>query len=56
MNLCLPDLASSHYGKLGMKWYDQSDVNAVPKTANPRNFPELIVNEKYWAIINQKIK
>ena len=44
-------LASSHYGKLSMKWYEQNDVSIMPKTANPSNCPELRVIEKYWPII-----
>ena len=39
-----------------MKWYKQYDVNVVPKTANPPNYPELRIIEKDWGIIKRKMK
>ena len=39
-----------------MEWYEQNDVNIVPKTANPLNCPELRIIKKYWAIIKRKMK
>lgn len=50
-----PDLATCHYGKSAMDWYDVNRVNIVPKTANPPNCPELRPIEKYWAIMKRKL-
>lgn len=50
-----PDLATCHYGKLAMKWYEDNGVNIVPKDANPPNCPELRPIEKYWAIMKRKL-
>jgi transposase len=50
-----PDLASCHYAKTVMKWYEDNNVNIVPKTANPPNCPELRPIERYWALIKREL-
>lgn len=44
--LFLPDLASCHYSKATLAWYEANKVDFVPKAKNPPNCPELrpIVN------------
>ena len=49
-----PDLASSHYDKLAMEWFEQNDVNIVYKTANPPNCLELRVIETIGQSLNKK--
>jgi transposase len=51
-----PDLASCHYAKQVMEWYEENDVVVVPKEANPPNAPELRPIEKFWAIMKAKVK
>lgn len=51
-----PDLASCHYAKPVMDWYEAKGVNVVPKEANPPNTPELRPIEKFWAIMKKKLK
>lgn len=48
-----PDLASSHYSKATLKWYEDHGVDFVPKEANPPNCPELRPVERYWALIKK---
>lgn len=50
-----PDLASCHYAKSILEWYNAHEVKYVPKTANPPNCPELRPVEKYWALIKRKL-
>lgn len=51
-----PDLASCHYSKKTIAWYDANQVNVVPKIANPPNCPELRPIERYWAIMKTKLR
>jgi len=51
-----PDLASCHYSKATMEWYEANKVVFVPKEANPPNCPELRPIEKYWALVKRKLK
>ena len=51
-----PDLASCHYAKTTLKWYDDNDVRFVPKNMNPPNCPELRPIEHYWSIIKGILK
>ena len=46
-----PDLATIHYSKKKMKWYNQNAIEIVPKDANPLNSPEQRVIESYWALV-----
>lgn len=50
-----PDLASCHYAKTVMEWYQANQVNIVPKTSNPPNCPELRPIERYWALMKRKL-
>ncbi|XP_055626225.1 uncharacterized protein LOC129768530 [Toxorhynchites rutilus septentrionalis] len=48
-----PDLASCHYSKDVLEWYEANGVTFVPKEMNPPNAPELRPIEKYWAIMRR---
>lgn len=50
-----PDLASCHYGRLAMDWYDQNGVTVVTREVNPPNCPQLRPIETYWAIVKRKL-
>ena len=50
-----PDLASIHYAKKTMEWYEANNIDIVPIEANPPNCPHLRPVEKYWAILKQKL-
>lgn len=50
-----PDLASCHYAKTVMDWYQANGIKIVPKTANPPNCPELRPIEQYWALVKRKL-
>ena len=50
-----PDLASSHYAKKTLIWYEANHVNFVAKSANPPNSPELRPIEQFWALVKQKL-
>jgi hypothetical protein len=43
-----PDLASCHYAKDTMNWYETNQVDAIPKTMNPPNCPQLRQIEQFW--------
>ena len=43
-----PDLATIHYSKKTMEWYNQNGIEIVPKDANPWNCPEQRV---IWALV-----
>lgn len=51
-----PDLASCHYARETLKWFEDNRVDVIPKDCNPPNSPELRPIEKYWAIVKAKIK
>lgn len=51
-----PDLASCHYSKATMKWYDDNNIVLVPKDSNPPNCPELRPIERYWALVKKILK
>lgn len=51
-----PDLATSHYARSTLQWYDANNINYVPKEANPPNCPELRPIEKYWALMKRSLK
>lgn len=51
-----PDLASCHYSKLSIEWFEQNLVKLVPREANPPNCPELRPIERYWALIKRELK
>lgn len=51
-----PDLASCHYSKKAIEWYQTNSVMIVPKEANPPNCPELRPIERYWALVKKQLK
>lgn len=51
-----PDLASCHYSKSSLEWYDKNNVVLVPREANPPNCPELRPIERYWALVKKIMK
>lgn len=48
-----PDLASCHYSKKVLEWYNANNINFVPKALNPPNCPELRPIERLWANIKR---
>lgn len=51
-----PDLATSHYAKRTLEFFNQNNINVVPKDANPPNCPELRPIERFWALMKAKLK
>ena len=51
-----PDLASCHYAKKTIAWYEANGVPFVPKTSNPPNCPELRPIETFWALCKRNLK
>lgn len=51
-----PDLASCHYSKKALEWYQNSNIILVPREANPPNCPELRPVERYWALVKRELK
>lgn len=51
-----PDLATCHYSKHTLQWYNSNKVDVVPKTSNPPNCPELRPIERYWGIMKSKLR
>lgn len=51
-----PDLATCHYSKATINWYQNSKVDFVPVSMNPPNCPEFRPIERYWAIMKSKVK
>lgn len=51
-----PDLASCHYSKDVVQWYNNNGVQFIPKELNPPNCPQFRPIEKYWAIMKRKLK
>lgn len=51
-----PDLASCHYARTTMAWFEANRVAVVQKNMNPPNCPELRPIEKYWAIVKRYLK
>lgn len=51
-----PDLASCHYSKSVLEWYEANSVHFVPKDMNPPNCPELRPVEQYWAIMKRELR
>lgn len=51
-----PDLASCHYSKMALEWFQRNEVVLVPREANPPNCPELRPIERYWALIKREMK
>ena len=52
-----PDLATIHYSKKSLEWYEQNGVELIPKEANPPNVlsRELLANYKRNLIEKQEI-
>lgn len=44
-----PDLATCHYEKNVVKWYNDNQIHFVTKQQNPPNTPELRPVEQFWA-------
>lgn len=50
-----PDLAAIHYAKKVIKWFDDNNIEFVPKHMNPPNCPEQRVIETFWAIVKKNL-
>jgi hypothetical protein len=50
-----PDLASIHYAKKTLEWFNTNQVAVIPKDINPPNCPKLRPIEEYWSIIKQML-
>lgn len=51
-----PDLASCHYSKTVLQWYETNGIQFIPKELNPPNCPQLRPIERFWAIMKRKLK
>jgi transposase len=50
-----PDLASSHYAKKSIEWFESNGVSYVQKEDNPPNLPQGRPIETFWAILSNKV-
>lgn len=50
-----PDLASAHYAKTVVAWYNENNINFVPKMINPANLPEVRPIEDFWAYLKRMV-
>lgn len=39
-----------------MKWFNDNEVDILPKNMNPPNWPKLRPIEEFWAIVKRKLK
>lgn len=46
-----PDLAPVHYSRAALQWFEDNNIQLVPKTANPASVPEDRPIERYWALV-----
>lgn len=51
-----PDLASCHYAKSTVEWYNTKNVSFVPKDMNPPNCPQLRPIEEFWALAKAHLR
>ena len=51
-----PDLASCHYAKDTITWYNVNNVDFISKELNPPNCPQIRPIEIFWAIMKRKLK
>lgn len=51
-----PDLATCHYSRRTIAWYEENNVAFVPKEMNPPNSPNFRPIERYWAITKKYFK
>ena len=45
-----PDLASCHYSKKTVEWYNSRVIKFIPKSLNPPNCPQFRPIVKFWGI------
>lgn len=50
-----PDLASSHYAKTVLDFFEAQNINFVEKSENPPNVPECRPIENFWGILKGKV-
>ena len=55
-SLLWPGLASIHYLRDTISWYEEYEVAYVKKIHNPPYSPELRPIERYWAILKRNVK
>ena len=51
-----PDLATIHYAKQTIDWFEDNNVKYVPKLCNPPNCPELRPMEKFCAQVKRILR
>ena len=51
-----PDLASCHYSKKTLNWYQENNVKFICKNNNPPNCPAFRPIEKFWAVTKRILK
>lgn len=51
-----PDLAPIHYSRSALQWFEDNNIQLVPKTANPASVPEDRPIERYWALCKRELK
>ncbi|CAF3358579.1 unnamed protein product [Rotaria socialis] len=50
-----PDLASSHYTASVTDFFEEKNINLVPKEKNPQNCPQARPIETIWQILEEKV-
>ena len=50
------DLATAHYAKRVVEWYQNERIFFVPKSSNLANCPELRPIEKYWSHVKRELR
>lgn len=48
-----PDLASCHYSRDTMNWFESNNVAVIPKNLNPPNCPKFRPIEEFWALMKR---
>ena len=51
-----PDLATIHYAGKTNRWYEENQVDVIPKVMNPPNCPQFRPIERYWAMVKRILK
>ena len=48
-----PDLATIHYAGKTNRWYEENQVDVIPKVMNPPNCPQFRPIKRYWALVKR---
>ena len=50
-----PDLASSHYAASVTEFFEENNIDLVPREANPQNCPQARPVETVWRILEERV-